>query len=81
MVQNIKVNQRDPPALQKTMVKCLNKYGMSFATVQPSTELQRSVPLWHHPWEDHSKRQENNGQRAKCMRKNHTTLEVGDGRT
>jgi hypothetical protein len=45
MVQNIKVNQRDPPALHKPIVKCLNKYGISFETVKPSTEILRGMPL------------------------------------
>jgi hypothetical protein len=49
MVQNVKVNQLEPAALRKAMVKCLNKYGLSFETFQPSTVLQREMPLWHHP--------------------------------
>jgi hypothetical protein len=79
MVQNVKVNQRDPPAIHKAMVKCLNKYGLSFETVHPSTELQRSMPLWHHPGEDPQKRQVNNGQKAKCLRGKHVALTIGAG--
>jgi hypothetical protein len=79
MVQNIKVNQRDPPVIHKAMVKCLNKYGLSFETVHPSTELQRSMPLWHHPGEDPQKRQVNNGQKAKCLRGKHVALTIGAG--
>ncbi|KAJ7306716.1 hypothetical protein DFH08DRAFT_720738, partial [Mycena albidolilacea] len=74
MVQKIKVSQRGPPALHKKMVKCLKKYGLRFETVHPSTELQRAMPLWHHPGEDPRKRQQNNGQKAKCLRRNHTAL-------
>ncbi|KAJ7342328.1 hypothetical protein DFH08DRAFT_632051, partial [Mycena albidolilacea] len=61
------------------MIKCLNKYGISFETVRPSTELLKKMPLWHHPGEDRQKRQENNGKKAKCMRKNHAALTIGDG--
>jgi hypothetical protein len=67
MVQNIKVNQRDPLALHKTLVKCVNKYGVNFVTVHPSEEVQREMPLWHHPGEDPLKQQDNNGKKAKCL--------------
>jgi hypothetical protein len=79
MVQNLKVNQRDPPKLHKPMVKCLNKYGISFKTVHPSKAILRELPLWHHPGEDSQKRQENNGKKAKCLRKKHAILNIGDG--
>ncbi|KAJ7754194.1 hypothetical protein DFH07DRAFT_743998 [Mycena maculata] len=49
MIQNIKVNQRDPPALHKEMVRCLKKYGISFETVKPSEDVRRALPIWHHP--------------------------------
>ncbi|KAJ7315202.1 hypothetical protein DFH08DRAFT_620871, partial [Mycena albidolilacea] len=61
------------------MVKCLKKYGISFETAQPSTEIQKEMPLWHHPGEDRNKRQENNGKKAKCMRRKHAALTIGDG--
>jgi ribonuclease HI len=79
MIQKIKVNQRDPPALHKKMVKCLNKYGLSFEVVQPSTNIQRALPLWHHPGENNQKSQQNNGAKAKCLRNNHTGMTIGDG--
>jgi hypothetical protein len=79
MVQNLKVNQRDPPKLHKPMVKCLNKYGISFRTVHPSTAILRELPLWHHPGEDSQKRQKNNGKKAKCLRKKHAIQNIGDG--
>ncbi|KAJ7739998.1 hypothetical protein DFH07DRAFT_778530 [Mycena maculata] len=79
MVQNIKVNQREPPTLHKAMVRCLNKYRIKFETVSPSTEIQRSMPLWHYPGENRQKRQMNNGKRAKCMRSHHAALTIGDG--
>jgi hypothetical protein len=61
------------------MVKCLNKYGISFETVKPSTEIQRGMPLWCHPGKDRWKQQENNSKRARCMRSKHAVLTVGDG--
>ncbi|KAJ7314481.1 hypothetical protein DFH08DRAFT_616261, partial [Mycena albidolilacea] len=61
------------------MIKCLNKYGVSFETVRPSAEILKKMPLWHHPGEDRQKRQENNGKKAKCMRKNHAVMTIGDG--
>ncbi|KAJ7323927.1 hypothetical protein DFH08DRAFT_635237, partial [Mycena albidolilacea] len=61
------------------MVKCLNKYGLSFETFQPLTALQRDMPLWHHPGENPQKRQINNGQKAKCLKKNHAALTIGNG--
>ncbi|KAJ7195744.1 hypothetical protein GGX14DRAFT_302499, partial [Mycena pura] len=60
------------------LIKCLHRYGISFAVVNPSTELQRQMPLWHHPGEDDSKRQENNGKAARCLRANHTAVTIGD---
>ncbi|KAJ6613689.1 hypothetical protein B0H10DRAFT_1805052, partial [Mycena sp. CBHHK59/15] len=79
MIQNIKVNQRDPPALHKDMVKCLNKYGVSFGVVYPSIMIQRELPLWHHPGENHQRSQQNNGKKAKCLRNNHAKMTIGDG--
>jgi hypothetical protein len=61
------------------MVKCVNKYGINFATVHPSEEVQREMPLWHHPGEDPSKRQDKNGKKAKCLRGKHAAMKVGDG--
>ncbi|KAJ7138081.1 hypothetical protein C8R44DRAFT_606993 [Mycena epipterygia] len=61
------------------MVKCLNKYGISFETIHPSTTIQREMPLWHHPGEDRRKRQDNNGEKAKCLRQNHAALTIGAG--
>ncbi|KAJ7192700.1 hypothetical protein GGX14DRAFT_379813, partial [Mycena pura] len=79
MIQGFPVTQRDPPALYKPLIKCLNKYGISFATVNPSIEILRQMPLWHHPGEDNTKRQENNGRAARCLRANHAALTIGDG--
>jgi hypothetical protein len=79
MVQTIKVNQRDPPALHKTLVKCVYKYGVNFATIHPSKEVQKEMPLWHHPGEDPQKRQDNNGKKAKCLRGKHAAITIGDG--
>ncbi|KAJ6631978.1 hypothetical protein B0H10DRAFT_1670085, partial [Mycena sp. CBHHK59/15] len=61
------------------MVKCLNKYGIGFETVHPSIEVQRKLPLWHHPGENHQRRQVNNGEKASCLRNNHAAKMVGDG--
>ncbi|KAJ6611806.1 hypothetical protein B0H10DRAFT_1648468, partial [Mycena sp. CBHHK59/15] len=61
------------------MIKCLNKYGISFVTSNPSSEILRNMPLWHHPGEDDQKRQENNGKTARCLRAHHATLTIGEG--
>ncbi|KAJ7192374.1 hypothetical protein GGX14DRAFT_380194 [Mycena pura] len=61
------------------MVKCINKYGIRFEAVNPPAEVLKAMPLWHHPGEDKNKRQENNGQRARCLRTNHAALTIGDG--
>ncbi|KAJ7191357.1 hypothetical protein GGX14DRAFT_297241, partial [Mycena pura] len=37
------------------------------------------MPLWHHPGEDRSKKQNNNSSRAKCLRAKHSVVTVGDG--
>ncbi|KAJ7197796.1 hypothetical protein GGX14DRAFT_307203, partial [Mycena pura] len=60
------------------MVKCINKYGVKFGVVDPPTEILRAMPLWHHPGEDSDKRQENNGLRARCLRRAHDALTIGD---
>ncbi|KAJ7773687.1 hypothetical protein DFH07DRAFT_767627 [Mycena maculata] len=79
MIQDIKVNQRDPPALHKEMVVCLNNYGLNFVAVNPSMEIQREMPLWYHPGKNPQKRQVNNGEKARCLRGKHVVLKVGDG--
>ncbi|KAJ6560671.1 hypothetical protein B0H10DRAFT_1726631, partial [Mycena sp. CBHHK59/15] len=61
------------------MLWCLNKYGVSFMTSNPSSEMLRKLPLWHHPGEDKEKRQENNGKAARCLRRNHAALTIGEG--
>ncbi|KAF8186159.1 hypothetical protein K438DRAFT_1495412, partial [Mycena galopus ATCC 62051] len=53
------------------------KYGMEFATIFPSTEILRELPLWHHPGEDPQKRQTNNGVKAKCLREKHAATNIG----
>ncbi|KAJ7196055.1 hypothetical protein GGX14DRAFT_376394, partial [Mycena pura] len=79
MIQCFPVSQKDPPAPHKALVKCINKYGMSFEAVNPPEEVLKEMPLWHHPGEDSSRRQENNGRRARCLRTNHAVLTIGDG--
>ncbi|KAJ6621977.1 hypothetical protein B0H10DRAFT_2345561 [Mycena sp. CBHHK59/15] len=61
------------------MVKCLNKYGISFEVVHPSIVIQRELPLWHHPGENRQRSQQNNGKKAKCLRNNHAKMTIGDG--
>ncbi|KAJ7269103.1 hypothetical protein C8J57DRAFT_952995, partial [Mycena rebaudengoi] len=61
------------------MVKCLNKYGVSFETTHPSTEIKKKMPLWYHPRKNRHKRQVNNSQEANCLRQNHAVFTVGDG--
>ncbi|KAJ6542116.1 hypothetical protein B0H10DRAFT_1671118, partial [Mycena sp. CBHHK59/15] len=61
------------------MLKCMNKYGVSFETSNPTNEMLRKLPLWHHPGEDGDKRQENNGKVARCLRRNHAALTIGEG--
>ncbi|KAJ6632292.1 hypothetical protein B0H10DRAFT_1717603, partial [Mycena sp. CBHHK59/15] len=60
------------------MVKCANKHRISFETVNPSPELLKQMPLWHHPGEDEGKRQENNSKKAVCMRAKHAASTMGD---
>ncbi|KAJ7220890.1 hypothetical protein GGX14DRAFT_354034 [Mycena pura] len=79
MVQRFPVSQKDPPAPHKALVKCINKYGMRFEAVHPPEEVLKAMPMWHHPGEDSDKRQENNGQRARCLRMKHTALTIGNG--
>ncbi|KAJ7233781.1 hypothetical protein C8J57DRAFT_995332, partial [Mycena rebaudengoi] len=61
------------------LVKCINKYGMEFVTINPTESIQREMPLWYHPRERPDKRQENNGRRAGCLQDNHGIFEVGAG--
>ncbi|KAJ7233650.1 hypothetical protein C8J57DRAFT_1077140, partial [Mycena rebaudengoi] len=79
MVQKLKVNQVNPPALHKPLVRCVNKYGMMFATVNPQAEILKEMPMWYHPGEDPLRRQMNNDEKAICMRGNHAVLKVRDG--
>jgi hypothetical protein len=79
MVQNYKINQRTHLSQYKDMMKCLNTYVFTFESVMPSVDLQRQMPLWHHPGEDKSVPQGNNGAKAKCLWTKHTILTVGEG--
>ncbi|KAJ7210333.1 hypothetical protein GGX14DRAFT_363265, partial [Mycena pura] len=79
MIQRFPVSQKDPPAPHKALVKCINRYGMTFEAIDPPEEVLKAMPLWHHPREDSGKRQENNRQKARCLRKNHAALTIGDG--
>jgi hypothetical protein len=67
LVQDYKINQRTHPAQHKDMMKSLTDYGFGFQATTPSVELQRRMPLWHHPGEDKSKVQGINGMYAKCL--------------
>ncbi|KAJ7770259.1 hypothetical protein DFH07DRAFT_735479 [Mycena maculata] len=61
------------------MIKCLNKYGFSFETINPCEQIQKEMPLWHHPGINRIKRQINNSEIAQCLRKNHAMLMVSEG--
>ncbi|KAJ6468893.1 hypothetical protein C8R45DRAFT_837708, partial [Mycena sanguinolenta] len=52
---------------------------LAFKVVQPTSQIQKDMPLWHHPGEDPEKRQVNNGIRARCLRGTHRALSVGEG--
>ncbi|KAJ7222669.1 hypothetical protein B0H12DRAFT_1241099 [Mycena haematopus] len=79
IVQNYRISQRAHRKQHKEMVQCLYTYGVVFKAVLPSEELQRKMPLWHHPGEDGDKRQTNNSARAKCLRATHAVRTVGEG--
>ncbi|KAJ6630373.1 hypothetical protein B0H10DRAFT_1632634, partial [Mycena sp. CBHHK59/15] len=61
------------------LVRCLNKYGVSFGTVNLSTDIKNEMLLWHHPRKVDNKWQGNNSEKAQCLRHNHTALTVGKG--
>ncbi|KAJ7301399.1 hypothetical protein DFH08DRAFT_620191, partial [Mycena albidolilacea] len=61
------------------MLKCLENRGLTFKATLPSEELQRKMPLWHHPEEGEVRLQGNNGPKAKCLRQIHSVLTVGEG--
>jgi hypothetical protein len=68
LVQKYKVSRRAYPNQHKDMLKCLENRGLTFKANLPSEELQRKMPLWHHPEEGEVRLQGNNGPKAKCLR-------------
>ncbi|KAJ6612025.1 hypothetical protein B0H10DRAFT_1655234, partial [Mycena sp. CBHHK59/15] len=79
LIQNYVLAKRDPPKLHKAMLKCMDKYGVIFETVSPTEDIQRALPLWHHPGEDPTKTQKNNGTKAHCLRTKHGVKTLGKG--
>jgi hypothetical protein len=79
LIQNYMLAKRDPPKLHKAMLKCMDKYGVIFETVSPTEDIQRALPLWHHPGEDPTKTQKNNGAKAHCLRTKHGVKTLGEG--
>jgi hypothetical protein len=64
---------------QRKMIKVANKYGVAFDTLNPSEELRRLLPMWHHFGEDPSKTQYNNKAQSKCLHSTHNVRTTGDG--
>ncbi|KAJ7497834.1 hypothetical protein B0H11DRAFT_1715750 [Mycena galericulata] len=60
------------------MIKVALKYGVRFETSDPTSELIKLLPLWHHFGEDTTKIQYNNKPQSKCLREKHNVLTVGD---
>ncbi|KAJ7138834.1 hypothetical protein C8R46DRAFT_822761, partial [Mycena filopes] len=61
------------------MLTCAKKYGVEFNTPDPSHEIQKLLPLWHHHGENPERRQLNNKAQCKCLRFKHGVTTVGQG--
>ncbi|KAJ7643413.1 hypothetical protein DFH06DRAFT_999143, partial [Mycena polygramma] len=64
-------NKKQLPRALREMISVANKYGVTFDTLNPSEELRKLLPLWHHFGEDQSKTQYNNKPQHKCLRSAH----------
>ncbi|KAJ6526330.1 hypothetical protein B0H19DRAFT_857394, partial [Mycena capillaripes] len=60
------------------MLKCMNKYGISFEAVLPTEAIRREMPFWHHPGETAGNKRSNNGKKANCLRRNHNIKTLGN---
>ncbi|KAJ7152496.1 hypothetical protein C8R46DRAFT_913052 [Mycena filopes] len=67
------------PRFVRDMLTCAKKYGVVFDTPDPSNELKKLLPLWHHHGENPELRQLNNKPQSKCLRKNHGVTTIGQG--
>ncbi|KAJ7089040.1 hypothetical protein C8R43DRAFT_834860, partial [Mycena crocata] len=66
------------PSRLKDMMNVARKYGVTFDTHNPSQEVRRSLPLWHHFGEDRGKRQVNNTGPCECLQLKHGASKMGD---
>jgi hypothetical protein len=71
--------QKHLPNALREMIRVANKYGVAFDTLNPSEELRKLLPMWHHFGEDTSKTQYNNKAQSKCLRSTHHVHTTGNG--
>ncbi|KAJ7912022.1 hypothetical protein B0H13DRAFT_1614009 [Mycena leptocephala] len=60
------------------MLKCAEKYG-EFDIINPSFELRKQLPLFHHFGQDPTLIQRNNTAPCTCLRNNHNVRTTGEG--
>ncbi|KAJ7145027.1 hypothetical protein C8R46DRAFT_918855 [Mycena filopes] len=70
-LQTWKANETKWPQRHKGMLKTAKKYGVKFDTLNPSNQIQGSLPLWHHAGGDPEKTQYPNSKSCCCLRQNH----------
>ncbi|KAJ7151847.1 hypothetical protein C8R43DRAFT_836132, partial [Mycena crocata] len=77
-LQSWSPKRSDLPPRLKDMVNVARKYGVSFDTHEPSREVRRMLPLWHHFGEDRTRSRINNSIQCVCLREKHNAATVGD---
>ncbi|KAJ7106852.1 hypothetical protein C8R43DRAFT_905988 [Mycena crocata] len=77
-MQSWSPKRSDLPPRLKEMVNVAKRYGIIFDTHQPTQEIRRKLPLWHHFGEDRRKHRVNNSIQCKCLRSKHEAKTMGD---
>ncbi|KAF5384648.1 hypothetical protein D9757_007442 [Collybiopsis confluens] len=78
LLQNWDIIGTKVPAYLKELVKLSKKYRVTIEAKNPTVEMSREMPAWHHKGADPAKRQLNNVGRSKCLQNNHEVVKVGD---
>jgi ribonuclease HI/exonuclease III len=75
--QSWNVNVNKLPTDLKEMVKVARKYKVQMEALHPSIQVVKSLPIWSHASANDLLRLNTNIKEAKCMRKNHKIMTVG----
>ncbi|KAJ7210372.1 hypothetical protein GGX14DRAFT_301462, partial [Mycena pura] len=71
LLQSYDTSRLQWPKHQASMLATARKYGYTFDTVEPSLEIAKMLPAFHHVAPQPGTRQMNNSKASKCLRETH----------